>query len=482
MYKNKNAYITVYLSLCIGILLSFLLTMIEGVRYKTIKFQSECVTDIGLNSIFAEYNRQMLEQYDLLFIDSSYGNNSGTSELTKSHLLQYLNINFHPPEQENIALFKDLTALHADNVTLNKISYASDNGGDVLRYQILQYMKEKSGLDMIENVFGDNVSKDTEYDDYNNRRSQTNDSIDGMIEMINAEKEENEEKVSISNPADSVEELSQSSVLNYAINNINDISKENVYLDEFISHRSYNEGFGLSTEQVISNNPLNKTLYYTLYYTYIFNKCAYYRKEKQNSKLKYQIEYLLYGKDSDMKNLELVAEKIFKLRYVINMAYLFSDGSKQMEAEELAILVTTGLMHPELTEAVKISILFAWGYAETAKDLRILFDGKKLEAIKSSYGWNTPLSQMITFKSHLGEYKASSTGLNYENYLSAFLFIMDQKTVNSRLMDIMEMDVRNTAGNHFFQLDKCIYQLEADINISSAYGYGVNIKRWFSYE
>lgn len=478
MNKDKNGYITVYLSLCIGILLSFLLTIVEGVRYTTIKFQTECVTDIGLNSIFAEYNRQMLEQYDLLFIDSSYGNYGDTSELTKSHLLQYMNLNFIPPGQNNIPLFKDLTALHADNASLNKIAYASDNYGSVLQYQILQLMKEKYGINYLDNLIEDEVSQDTNYDNYKKRRLQTKESINGILDEINTNKDELQDSVSISNPADSVEDLSQYTVLNYAIKNINEISKENINLNDCISYRNYDEGFGLLKGQNLSNDLLTKKLLNT----YIFDKCAFYNKKKQNSKLDYQIEYLLFGSDSDSENLKLVAEKIFKIRYAINMAYLFSDSGKQMEAEELAIVVTTGIMHPELTEAVKLSILFAWGYAETAKDLRILFDGNQLAYIKSSTNWNTPLSQMVTFKNHLGEYSTNSTGMEYKNYLSGFLLYMDQKTVNKRLMDIMEMDIRKTSGNQYFKLDKCIYQLEADINVSSRYGYGININRWFSYE
>ena len=41
----KSGYITVYLSLVTGILLSLLLTVMEGVRMHTIRTQTECVMD-----------------------------------------------------------------------------------------------------------------------------------------------------------------------------------------------------------------------------------------------------------------------------------------------------------------------------------------------------------------------------------------------------------------------------------------------------
>lgn len=69
----KSGYITVYLSLVTGILLSLLLTVMEGVRMHTIRTQTECVMDMAMDSALAEYHREMLEQYDLFFIDMSYG-------------------------------------------------------------------------------------------------------------------------------------------------------------------------------------------------------------------------------------------------------------------------------------------------------------------------------------------------------------------------------------------------------------------------
>lgn len=61
----RKGYITVYLSLVTGILLSLLLTVIEGVRMHTIRTQTECVMDMAMDSALAEYHREMLEQYEL---------------------------------------------------------------------------------------------------------------------------------------------------------------------------------------------------------------------------------------------------------------------------------------------------------------------------------------------------------------------------------------------------------------------------------
>ena len=68
----KSGYITVYLSLVTGVLLSLILTMVEGVRIHTMRAQTECVMDMAMDSALAEYHRELLEQYDLFFIDMKY--------------------------------------------------------------------------------------------------------------------------------------------------------------------------------------------------------------------------------------------------------------------------------------------------------------------------------------------------------------------------------------------------------------------------
>ncbi len=475
-----KGYITVYFSLTIGIMLSFLVTIMEGIRMKTIQFETECVMDIGLNSIFAEYNREMWKQYNLLLIDSSYSAPNASDENTKRHLLDFMNKNFI--KSSMIAgRGKDLTAIHADNADLFDVSYASDQDGSVVQYQIIKLMRDQKGISLVDGAdmsYDEYKKQEQEYEKYNQNRFDNKKEIDGMIEEINMEKEEGEEDICIDNPADSVEDLSSGWILQYALAEGTELSSQTCNLSEYVSHRSRQKGSGLRSNQNLGFNLIDKQLYHS----YLMSKCGYYQKKKESALLHYQIEYLLKGNESDRRNLELVAEQIFKIRYGINMAYLFSDGQKQLEAEELALAITSSVGQPALCEAVKLSILFAWGYAESAKDIRILFDGNKIPDSKTATTWNTPLSQMITFKSHLGEYRVTNTGRNYKDYLSAFLYLTKEKTLNMRLLDLMEMDIRKTNGNSYFKADHCIYQLTAQVNVSSQYGYGYQIMRSFSYE
>ena len=114
--------------------------------------------------------------------------------------------------------------------------------------------------------------------------------------------------------------------------------------------------------------------------------------------------------------------------------------------------------------------------------MRIIFDGKKVGIVKNDANWNIEISELLSFSGQLNSYHEDPTGENYEGYLRKKLFIVDEKKLLIRLMDIMEMDIRKTAGNQNFKMDQCIYQLEATVNVSSEYGYGFDITRSYSYQ
>ena len=50
------------------------------------------------------------------------------------------------------------------------------------------------------------------------------------------------------------------------------------------------------------------------------------------------------------------------------------------------------------------------------------------------------------------------------------------------MMDIIEMDIRNTQGNSAFRIDDCIDVMRADITVGTRFGYEAHIERVFGYE
>jgi len=146
----------------------------------------------------------------------------------------------------------------------------------------------------------------------------------------------------------------------------------------------------------------------------------------------------------------------------------------------MASLLTAVMMVPELKELVKYSILFAWTFAESVSDLRILFSGGRVPLMKSDDTWRLGLEAMFSFRDSDGG--DCGEGLYYRDYLRMIVFMTDFDKKTQRLMDIMEMDIRKTAGNADFRIDHCLDCFRAEIEIGTSYGYGATIERVYGYE
>lgn len=486
MKKDKNGYITLYLTLILGILLSLVFILLEGIRNKTMRTETESVMDIGLYSVFGEYNRQLLEQYDLFFIDTSYGEGRPSIKRSEEHLQYYMNENFHKKEIYNLIGFRDLTDLSCDNVEFENYIYASDDQGNVLKSQIVEYMQDKKGIDLAENFMTEfGILKRENYASMNisQQWNEADKSLDELLakkqwEMRDPQTGE-QTPIGLDNPADYVKGIKAQGILGLALPSGKEISSMAIHPEYYFSHREISKGQG---ELNYGKSIVDHATENLLLREYLMEKCASFLSQKENAVLKYQIEYLLTGKGNDMENLESVVEDILRIREGINFAYLISDAGKVKEADSLAWLVSAFLFSPEIKDVIKMTILYAWSYAESVKDVRILLDGNKLPLLKNNAVWNTPLSRLFMFSSYLDQYTPSSTGMTYNDYLRFFLSLKSEKEILYRFMDICEMDIRATNGNEFFQMDGCVGAVKAIANISSGYGTGYKITRTYTYE
>ena len=256
------------------------------------------------------------------------------------------------------------------------------------------------------------------------------------------------------------------------------VSNAAVHLQDYLSHRNIRSGTGVNPNFQAPTGMAEDLVFDC----YLLEKCSRYGNEMDKSLLKYQIEYIIAGKGSDVENLEKVVGRLLLWREVANVIYIFSDSAKCMQAELLALTLTAVLMVPELVEPVKYSILFAWAYVESISDVKCLLNGGKVPIMKSEGDWNTGISSILSFAGGVSESASCEHGLSYEDYLRIMLFMQDDTEKNMRAMDIMEMDIRMTPGNSCFCMDACFDSCVADISISSAYGYCFDLQRRYSYE
>ena len=71
--------------------------------------------------------------------------------------------------------------------------------------------------------------------------------------------------------------------------------------------------------------------------------------------------------------------------------------------------------------------------------------------------------------------------MNYKEYLQIMLFLQDKTSRAYRAMDIMEMDIRCTPGNSKFRLDGCFDTYEAELSVTSGFGYSYEMTRSYGF-
>lgn len=475
----RRGYMTVFLALSLTLILSLVFTVIEGARISAIRMKFECVADIGMNSLLAEYHRELLEQYDLLFVDISYGSGHADINNTEAHLRNYIQNNLQTDRYGGIWGSRDFLAMSIDQVVIDQYSIASDEQGDVLKRQVTDYMSDYPLGALLSQVSAgveelDRLGLDTR--DVAGERQQ----YERRIEEIGLPEKEVEEgvyeEVPLDNPADIANATRSSGVLNLVLDDPSQVSAVKVEVKDYISHRSVKQGTGLCKEAAEISGEANELVFEA----YLFEKCGYYGQELDKSLLKYQIEYILAGEDTDWKNLEQVAKRLLRWREVSNVLYILSDSSKIAEAEAMALALTAVALCPELAEPVKYTILFAWAYVESLQDVKSLLAGGRVPILKTASDWKTGINSIKDVRGSLSE-DAGGNGLNYKEYLQIMLFLQNSHDRTYRTMDIMEMDIRRTPGNGRFCMDGCFDTYQAKLSVSSRFRYSYEMSRIYGF-
>lgn len=494
----KKGSITIYLALLLSIVLSLFLSVLEEGRISAIRMKTEITMDAALYSIFAEYNRALLEQYDLFFIDSSYGSGQASIHKVNEHFGGYAKDNFKTVLGDQDILIRNLIGIEVEETALINYSIATDEEGSVFKRQAIDYIKDKYGLSYIKELkrqiesVGDNKLFDQ---DIASEREANDSEISGAIDSFNnKQREENEDwqDIALDNPADSVNGARGRGILTLVIDRNKPISNSAINIKNYISEREPLKGDGLCQREP------PKTMDKLFFYSYLFDKYGNYVHPLDKGELQYQMEYILAGKNNDMDNLKWVVNRLLLLRESANVVYLFSNAAKMAQAEAFALTLSTVMMIPELVELVKIALIFAWAYAESIFDVKQLLNGERIPLIKNDSTWHYSLQGMLSFENDIQDKNIESPeqengtkkkkslfayqdGLSYSDYLLLFLSAAKEKKTVFRAMDIIEMDIRKTPGNGSFRIDNCIDYIEAEMKVKSRYGYSGSISREYCY-
>lgn len=492
--NNNSGVLSVYLALMIAVMIPIILTMIEGARISAMRTRIGCAADLAMDSALAEYNRELLEQYDLLFVDTAYDTGVGSIDNTREHMMDYLSYNIDPGKDNFLMGGSDFLQLECDGIEFTRVSRATDDDGAVFRYMALSYMLEKYGLAYAEDVKdmaeksessglydGDIESEEAdaqqELDDYEFEAPQVDDGNGGKMDDPDWSEPEK------ADPAGQVNSLRGGGILSLVCGQ--EISTESVNADIYASHRDLVAGDGMYEEW----DDREGIMYEMLFNEYIMEKAGNYLNEKEGSRLKYEVEYIYAGKDSDDANLGTVVNRILLIRGAVNTIYFFEDGELQAESNELAAALAAATMSPELEPVYLALIDAAWIYAESVSDIRILMTGGKLPIIMSPGDWRLSLEGALNATEDMIEDSVddgsgsdmpddpANMEVGYEGYLRLLLYTVSKENRVGRMMDIIEMDVRMVSGYENFRFDDCIAAATVQFTFKSGYGYEFFVER-----
>jgi hypothetical protein len=470
---------TVYLTLVMTVILSLCLALIESTRQNTFFMEAECVTDIGLNSILAEYHRELLAQYNLFAIDSSYGTSVPHVDNTKSHLEEYVNRNLSTEDVFlDWLLYKDFIGASLEEAKLTQVSIMTDQGGRVFRRRAAEavwddlnldlFSELQSWIDIVEaeqlatrDIAAEKHEADKKLEKYDGKEKQISET-----EWIT---------IKVKNPTATIEKKRKEGILKWAVQDSESLSNKTISTQNLISARmaagKINQG-NLELQELSGQEKLLERFFFQ---EYLMRYMGHFGAESEEDAWSYQIEYLIAGKDNDLDNLRNVANTICAIREAANTVYIFSDSNKCAIAEAMGTLLASAMTIPEASDILKIILLFGWAYAETTYDMKCLMSGGRVPLMKTDATWHYDLKNALSLNGD-GQ-KTFNSGLSYEDYLRLLMSLQKEDELTARAMDVVEADIRQTAGNENFRLDGCLDSVEACVEIKSVYGYRCEITR-----
>lgn len=486
----KRGSITVFLALILSLVTALVCTGIESVRMAAARTQILNGADIGLYSLFGQFDREMLKDYDLFLLDGSCGDGSLDLASVYDNFSSYMK----PVLKQNS---QKLSVVQGG---FSAYRLLTDEGGEPFYNQVVQYMKEtlgSQGVSLLLDKMKDRKEK-TEQAEQAGQLAESGDIIENYDTEMEETNKKNEEALleaeknqeggelednvaapptqKVVNPISIIRRIRKMGILELVIPGNKGVSDGQIQAGSLLSQREKQRGMPMYEAEKTDVSYTSQILFQQ----YLMEKLGNYSSPGQGG-MKYQTEYILGGKMGDIENLKFVAKRLLLIREGVNMVHLVSDGAKRAQAASLAAAIASAFLIPPATGVIEAAILLCWAFGESILDVRELFDGGKVPLIKSAADWQLSLENLPELLNGLDSVRrGSEDGMNYEDYLQVLLLGVSREEKIERAMDMIELCVREK-GRKNFRMDSCIVAAEISVdvkankrkifNVTRAYGY-----------
>lgn len=487
----KRGSITVFLALILSLVTALVCTGIESVRMAAARTQILNGADIGLYSLFGQFDREMLKDYDLFLLDGSCGQGSLDLASVYDNFSSYMK----PVLKQNS---QKLSVVQGG---FSAYRLLTDEGGEPFYNQVVQYMKEtlgSQGVSLLLDKMKDRKEK-TEQAEQAGEQAENGD----IIENYDAEMEENNRKneealaeaeknpeggeledgdnvtappQKVVNPISIIRRIRKMGILELVIPGNKGVYDGQVQAGTLLSRREKQKGMPMYEPEKTDTSYTSQILFQQ----YLMEKLGNYSAPGKGA-LKYQTEYILGGKTGDIENLKSVAGRLLLIREGVNIVHLVSDGTKRAQAAGFASAIASAFLIPPATGVIEAAILLCWAFGESILDVRELFDGGKVPLVKSTADWQLSLENLPELLNGLDSVRrGSEDGMSYEDYLQVLLLGVSREEKITRAMDMIELCVREK-GRKNFRMDSCIVAAEISVDVKANKRKVFNVTRAYGY-
>lgn len=483
-YRCKGT-ITVFLSLISVLFLSLLCTTVESARIQGSRAKAAASLDMGLFSVFGEFEKELLERYDVFFLDGASGSGKFSMDAVNKKLKGYMEYNVFPNKGLLLKGF-DPFGLRMKECKIEGFQLATDEKGAAFYQQAVGFMKENLGTEMVSGLL-ERAEDAKKMEDAGKLYEQREKTIgDQLKQMEEEQKRQEEEKKRLweeqrqralergdilpeEQPQSETEKLQVPANRN-PLTVIGKIKKKS--LMELVLGKKAISGKLLPKDRPSrrsckkGNLPVEKkhsgVTADLLFQEYLFDRFSLFTDEKKEGAVDYELEYILCGKDSDEKNLKSVITRLLLMREGANFLYLVNDPVKKEEANAMALLLTALIPVPGLEAVTCYALLLAWAYGESLLDVRELLAGGKVPLVKEADNWKLSLGSVPDLPEILeGTNGSSREGISYAGYLQILFTLGSKKNYPMRALDLVEGYLRKQEGTSAFQADYAISKIKA---------------------
>lgn len=463
--------ITVFLSLVLVLVLSFLFAMLESGRVYCLGTEAEYVSRLYTQSVFANYHKGLWEDYHLLLLEASRQDSFSASSLEGMAMAEAR----RNQEKGSAVGAKgwELLQLTCRDISADSYLLATDGEGQAFVQAVCRQMMLEIPADALEELKSRKEESREVEGNATGQEERWEQALDALKEAQEIREQEEsqgealepgeaggtaasgetggtvapgetggtvtpgaaEEEVQ-ENPMKYVEQLKASSLLALVLPKGSSLSAKGLPGEKLLTKRTLQQG------TMACKDPGGLQELMLWYYMQQYFSCFTGNSEKGPKQrcLDYEMEYLIGGKETDGENLEKVVGELLALREAMNFITLMGDTAKKQQAMALATALVGFTGIAPLVVAVQIGILLAWAFVESVLDIRTLLEGGKISLLKTAGEWSSDVSHCReTVEKNLAAGE-DEKGLSYGQYLLLLLFLHSASELSFRCMALIEQN------------------------------------------